>query len=122
MDTTLICIRKKNLINLGYRDFTNIKTHFTIHTDTIKHKTGKRKTRSDKKYNGNCKHCEYYTSSKTNMKLHIVNTHCTKEEKKQQFKYYCEYCDYGGFAKSLFDNHLKTKKHKLIMEALNRNN
>ncbi len=101
--------------------YTNNKTLYNRHTETVKHKKGKRKTRSDKKYTGNCEHCDYHTSNKTNLKLHIISHHRTKEEKKKQFKHYCEHCDYGGFAKSLFNNHLKTKKHKLIMEALHKN-
>ena len=53
------------------------------------------------------------------MKLHILNNHSTKEERKTGFKYYCEYCNYGNFAKTSYDTHLNTKKHKLIVELMN---
>ena len=46
------------------------------------------------------------------MKLHILNNHSTREEKKKGFKYYCEYCDMGTFAKFIYNKHIKTKKHK----------
>ena len=98
---------------------TNNKSLLNRHINTILHQTGKRKTRSDKKWSSCCSHCDYKTSNKTNMKLHALNKHSTKKERKVGFKYYCQYCDCGSFAKSLHDNHIKTKKHKLIMELIN---
>ena len=98
---------------------TNSKALWGRHIVTEKHKTGKRKTRSDKKYFGICSFCEYTSPNRTNMKLHILNKHSTTKEKKVGFKFYCKYCDYGGFAKRLYDNHLNTKKHKRIMKIVN---
>ena len=33
----------------------------------------------------------------------------TKEERKKEFKYYCEACDFGNFSKGLFKLHMDTK-------------
>ncbi len=48
-------------------------------------------------------------NSITNMKLHYLNHHATKEERKKEFKYYCEGCDFGHFTKALYKAHLETK-------------
>lgn len=90
---------------------TNHTASWKNHINTILHKTGKRKTRSDKKDMVKCSHCEYKSSTKTNLKQHILNEHRTKEERKIGFKYYCKYCDYGTFAKTFYDLHLNTAKH-----------
>ena len=51
------------------------------HCKTELHKTGKKKTRSDKKEEFKCKICNLYTTNQqTNLKLHILNNHKTKEE------------------------------------------
>jgi hypothetical protein len=43
------------------------------------------------------------------MKLHYLNNHANKEERKKDFKYYCEPCDFGNFSKSLFKLHMDIK-------------
>jgi hypothetical protein len=43
------------------------------------------------------------------MKLHCLNHHSTKEERKKEFKFYCDECNYGSFIQSLFKIHLETK-------------
>jgi len=43
------------------------------------------------------------------MKLHYLNNHANKEERKKGFKYYCEACDIGNFSKSLFKLHTEAK-------------
>ena len=48
------------------------------------------------------------------MELHLLNNHSTKEERKEKLKYYCELCDFGTFAKSLYDKHTNSEKHKLV--------
>ena len=58
-----------------------------------------------------CEECNYKTMCGSNLKLHILNNHSTKEERKEGFKYYCEECDYGIFGKKLFEKHLEIK-HK----------
>jgi hypothetical protein len=92
--------------------------HYLIHCETELHKTGKRKTRTDKKEDLKCNICNLYsTRQPTNMKLHILNNHTSNEEKKNQFKYYCEYCDFGIFSELRYKNHLETKKHKIKFES-----
>jgi len=87
------------------------------HIDTELHKTGKRKIRSDRKRIDKCPHCAYISNavSSVNINQHILNYHSTIEEKKLKFKYYCENCDYGCFAKPQFDKHCDTYKHKYKM-------
>ena len=47
--------------------------------------------------------------------------HSTKEERELKFKYYCESCDYGTFAKSLYDVHNKSHKHTNFLNFINKN-
>ena len=47
------------------------------------------------------------------MKLHYLNNHSNKEEKKE-FKYYCENCDFGNFSKGLFKLHMGAKHTTII--------
>ena len=87
--------------------------HWKQHIDSEKHKNnGKRKTRSDKVLEPKCKHCEYTTKNLTCMKVHCLTQHSTKEERKNEFKYYCDKCDFGTYAEILFTRHCETKKHK----------
>lgn len=84
--------------------------HWKQHIESEKHKNnGKRKTRSDKVLEPKCKHCDYITSRTINMKLHYLNNHSNKEERKKEFKYYCEVCDFGNFSKGLFKLHMEAK-------------
>ncbi len=89
------------------------KSIWDKHCKTTLHKTGKRKIRDDKKLNGKCTRCNYKTLSNTNMKLHMLNYHSTEKERKDKFKYYCDFCKFGTFAKQLYNKHLNTKKHKI---------
>jgi hypothetical protein len=97
---------------------TNYKSKWEIHIETELHKTGKKKTRSDKLCPEKCPSCDYKTKSNTNMKEHILNKHKTKEDRKTGFKYYCEYCDYGAFMKLFYEKHEQTQKHKNIMDVI----
>lgn len=56
--------------------------------------------------------CDYHTTSKTNFKMHMLNNHSTVQQKIEGFPYYCKICDIGCGAKSSYDRHLKSKKHK----------
>ena len=44
------------------------------------------------------------------MKVHCLTQHSNKERKKE-FKYYCDKCDFGTNAEILFTQHCETKKH-----------
>ena len=89
----------------------NYKSKYEEHLISKKHKGEPRKERSDKLYGSNCKNCMYSTENTTNMKVHILTKHSTPEERKKQFRYYCEKCDFGTFLEILFTRHSETKKH-----------
>jgi hypothetical protein len=94
--------------------YTNAKSTYDKHLLSGKHNTGKRSIRCDKKIIEKCPNCEYKTKGTTNMELHILNNHSTKEERKEKFKYYCELCDIGTIAKSIYEKHIISEKHKII--------
>lgn len=96
----------------------NYKTYllasYKKHCLTELHKTGKRKPRKDKQSDSyNCDKCNFITTNKLNLKVHILNNHSTKEERKQGFKYYCEKCDFGVASETTYKIHLDTKRHKI---------
>ena len=91
---------------------------YLIHCETELHKTGHRKTRTNKKEDIICSICNIYTTRQTtNMKLHILNNHSNSEEKKKEYTYYCEYCDVGYFIEDKYIKHLATQKHKIKSAA-----
>jgi len=45
-------------------------------------------------------------------KQHILNYHSSKEQREEDFKYYCKLCNYGSFSKDLLEKHNLTEKHK----------
>ena len=98
---------------------TNIKNSIERHNLSNYHVTGI-KTRKEKEnkiiYICNKKDCEYQTINKSNFELHNLNNHSTKEERKKNFKYYCELCDFGSLAETLFINHNESNVHKKICE------
>lgn len=97
------------------------KSQLEKHCKTELHKTGKKKTRSDKKEEFKCEICNLYTTNQqTNLKLHILNNHKTKEERKNEFPYYCELCDSGCMEEKLYKKHLETKKHKKKLDLLSK--
>lgn len=95
---------------------TNLKNSYDRHLMTELHKTGQRKVRKDKiKEIYKCEKCKYTTKFKNNYKMHILNQHSNEEEKKKEFKYYCEVCNFGSFGKTYYDKHINTKKHKIMV-------
>ena len=98
---------------------TEIKSCYEKHLNTELHKTGKRKTRSDKKVEDKCPHCDYMTKVNTDMKAHIISKHMTEEEQKKNFKYYCDDCKIGYLYESQYNNHLISAKHKRQLEKAN---
>ncbi len=92
--------------NLG----TNSKYIYDKHLESVQHK-GKRKTRNDKKEPYKCQHCDFFCNKMVTTKIHVLNNHATKTERKEGFKYYCDTCDVGTFSKQYFDMHLESKKH-----------
>lgn len=67
-----------------------------------------------------CPHCDYTSNTNTGMNTHILNNHSTKEEKKLKYNYYCEYCDYGSFSKPLYEKHIKSNKHQIVENLVNK--
>ena len=59
-----------------------------------------------------CDKCDFSSTNKNNYLTHKLNNHSTKEERKQQFKYYCDTCDVGVFSETSFNNHKETIRHK----------
>ena len=95
-------------------------THYLIHCETELHKTGKRKTRVDKQGELKCNICNLYsTKQQSTLKIHILNNHSSIEEKKKEYKYYCEYCDIGYLVEHKINTHLNTLKHKIKISILN---
>jgi hypothetical protein len=97
-----------------YCDFCKYTTDFPSdwikHCDTIKHQ------RLGKKISHKCQNCDYETKSKWNLKLHIMATHTTQEEK-EKLKFYCKVCDQVFFCKLYSDKHNTGKKHSNKIKA-----
>ena len=92
---------------------TDIKYSLIQHNETDLHKTGERGKKSIKeKEIFSCDKCDFSSTNKNNYLTHKLNNHSTKEERKQQFKYYCNVCDVGVFSKISFNNHTNTVRHK----------
>ena len=111
----MILIFSLNIALAGVTRFTSSEqqTFFTEADKAVSSlkNSGKRKTRSDKVLEPKCKHCEYKTNNLTCMKVHCLTHHSNKEERKKEFKYYCDKCDFGTYAEILFTRHCETKKH-----------
>ena len=88
----------------------NFVSQWNDHINSKRHTGEKRKERCDKILS-NCELCNYIPTKATNMKLHYLNKHATTEERKNEFTFYCDKCDFGCFVEILFSRHLETKKH-----------
>jgi hypothetical protein len=108
---------KYTCIKCNFR--TQYESHWNLHINTELHKTGRRKKRSDATGECKCDKCDYKSINVVNVKQHKLNEHCSKEERKEGFKYYCEYCDIGSFSEDMFNKHKNTKKHINIINILN---
>jgi len=100
----------------------NAKSLFDKHLSTVKHKTGVRAERSDKRQRTKCEFCNHIPSNGTNMKLHMLNKHSTLEERKKAFAFYCEFCNCGVLSQIAFKNHTATRKHKYFVNQTESNN
>jgi hypothetical protein len=91
---------------------TNLKSLILQHNETELHKTGERGKKPIKeKEIFKCSDCEFYSTNKNNYLTHKLNNHSTKEERKKQFKYYCDSCDFGVFTESSFEKHKNSLRH-----------
>ncbi len=96
----------------------NTKARWEAHINTELHKTGQRKVRYDYKEPYKCDKCEFKHKNITNYKIHLLNNHSTKEERKKEFLFYCELCDFGSFCENQINKHNETSKHKLILSLI----
>jgi len=94
--------------------YTNNLYDWNIHINRDIHIYGIKKKRSDIKDPFNCEMCDYKTKNKTVLMQHFLNEHSNFEERKNNFKFFCESCNYGTFAKPFIDKHNNTIKHKLL--------
>lgn len=94
---------------------TNLKSLILQHNETELHKTGERgKKKIKEKETFKCSDCEFESTNKNNYLTHKLNNHSSKEERKKQFKYYCDNCDFGVFTESSFENHKNSLRHKRL--------
>ncbi len=92
---------------------TDIRYSLIQHNETDLHKTGERgKKLIKEKELFSCDKCDFSSTNKNNYLTHKLNNHSIKEERKQQFKYYCDACDVGVFSETSFNNHTETIRHK----------
>ncbi len=97
---------------------TNIKHSLLQHYETELHKTGSRGKKIIKeKEIFECNECEFKSTNKNNHLTHILNNHSTKEQRKNKFKYYCDYCDFGVFTESSFNKHNESKRHLRLIKS-----
>jgi hypothetical protein len=86
-------------------------SNWNVHINTMLHKTGKKKLRSDYIGSHKCDKCEYESINSVNFKKHVLNSHSTREERKEQFKFYCNLCDFGTFSNDTMNLHKASYKH-----------
>ncbi len=58
-----------------------------------------------------CEKCDFTSNHLYNFKTHVLNNHSSVEDKKKEFPYYCECCNIGIFAETVYNKHLLSKKH-----------
>ncbi len=96
---------------------TNIRHSLLQHNETELHKTGERKKKPIKiKEEYKCDKCDYISTNKNNYITHKLNNHSSQEERKKQFKYYCEKCDFGVFTESSIKKHNITIRHLRLIK------
>jgi hypothetical protein len=93
-------------------------SEYERHTKTGKHINGmvirkkyERKKGKKEKIVYVCEKCNFSSTHLYNYKSHMLNNHLTEEEKKKEFKYYCNHCKIGMYAETTYNCHLKSKKH-----------
>jgi hypothetical protein len=90
----------------------NDEPRWILHINCEKHKTGKRKKRSDCNGPYKCEECKYETTVILSYKLHVLNEHKNQKEREEGFTYYCKICDVGSFTEQINKKHIESNKHK----------
>ena len=93
---------------------TNIRHSLLQHFNSELHKTGQRGIKKKAVEIYQCNDCEYNTIKKSNYLTHKLNNHSSIEERKKEFKYYCDICDFGVFTESSYKKHIESKVHQKI--------
>jgi hypothetical protein len=88
---------------------TNYPSEWLKHIETNKHKKQGVKTPPK------CDLCDYEAASHWNIKMHKLTQHSSIEEREKQ-KYYCKSCDQVFFCQLYYDTHMRSKKHKNIIQ------
>ena len=60
-----------------------------------------------------CDKYNYKSVNELNYKTHTLNNHSTKQDRKVNFKFYCEKFDFGCFTESCYNIHNLTQKHNM---------
>ena len=112
---------KQNKFNCITCNFTtNYPSKYNTHIETKKHKNnGKIIRRTEEIVTLECDKCDYYSKIKDTFRTHYLTKHGSKEKKEKEFTYYCKFCNFGTFNKTLMNNHLNSKKHKNIESIMN---
>jgi hypothetical protein len=94
---------------------TNYKSQWDTHITTKKHQKLNETHHeiNNKNFDSTCKLCNYVSNKKVGMTLHYLNNHASIKERKEQFKYYCETCNYGNITQSHYNIHINSIKHIL---------
>lgn len=87
-------------------------SEWLIHIESNKHKRdGKPKTKI-------CNICNKEFANHFIMKIHMLSTHASREEKLKH-KYYCKVCDIIFLSELYYIQHNKGKKHNNMVKILN---
>ena len=114
MDTK-ISMEKKYYCEKCKRSYYN-KSYLKKHLLTEFHKTGKRKTRSDKIADIHiCSECTYTTENVCHFKEHVLNKHSDEEIRTKSFKFYCKCCRFGTNIEKTYTKHITTMRHKKMI-------
>ena len=65
-----------------------------------------------------CSNCSYAHPSNRTVKTHYLFNHASEEERKKEYKYYCDKCLYGSMTVHGWEKHLETKKHKIMLDLI----
>lgn len=68
--------------------------------------------RSNYKEPYKCDKCDYKHKNITNYKIYLLNNHSTKEDRKKEYTYYSELCDFCSFCEEQIHKHNDTFTHK----------
>jgi len=95
------------------------KSKYEAHLQSKRHTGLPKKTRKDKIWDPKCKQCNFEAAHFTSMQTHMLTKHGTPQERKTQFKYYCQQCDFGTMGEILWKRHEETQKHVALVGVLN---